>query len=200
MGQVARTLVAIVALALALGLPRAASAQAARWRAGPRPTSPPSAAAIDEARQRNTKALKLYQDEGAVEAALAEFERSYDLAPSIVILFNIGQAARTARDYALALHAYERYLADGGSEIRADRRQEALDQIRELKTFVAWLDIRVNVEGARIFVDDAEVGTSPLADKVAVNAGRLRVRAASGSLQDSKVIVVPGGDQATVEL
>ena len=205
MGQVAGTLVlrsllAAAVLALVMGAPRLGLAQAARWRAGPPPTTPPSAAAIDEARQRNTKALKLYQEEGAVDAALAEFERAYDLAPSTVILYNIGQAARTGRDYALALHAYERYLADGAAEIRADRRQEVLEQVRELRTFVAALDVRVNVKGAKIFVDDVAVGTSPLGEKLSVNAGRVRVRAAFGGTQDSKVVVVPGGDQVTVEL
>jgi hypothetical protein len=202
MGQVARSLLGGVALALATAVvaPAATFAQTARWRARSAPASTPSTAAIDEARQRNTKALKLYQEEGAVEAALAEFERAYDLAPSAVILYNIGQAARTARDYALALHAYERYLADGGTDIRADRRQEVLDQIRELRTFVAWLEVRVDLAGARVFVDDIPVGSSPLGEKIVVNAGRVRVRAARAAAQDSKVVVVPGGDQVTIEL
>lgn len=197
MGKVARTLLAAW---LCLAFPTLASAQQARWRAGPTPTTAPSGAAVQEARERNAKALKLYQEEGAVEAALAEMERAYDLAPSYKLLFNIGQMARTARDYALALHAYERYLAEGGDDVPDKRRRDLLAEIKELRTYVATLDIRVNQAGAQVFVDDVPLGTSPLADKVVVNAGRLRLRAALGAQQDSEQVIVAGGDEVTVEL
>ena len=197
MGKVAPTLLAAW---LCLACPTLASAQHARWRPGPPPASPPSAGAVQEARERNAKALKLYQEEGAVDAALAEMERAYDLAPSYRLLYNIGQMARTARDYALALHAYERYLADGGEEVPEKRRHDLPTEIKELRSYVATLDIRVTAAGAKVFVDDVPVGTSPMRDKVVVNAGRVRVRAALGAEQDSEQLIVPGGDQVTVEL
>jgi hypothetical protein len=155
---------------------------------------------VQEARERNAKALKLYQEEGAVDAALAEIERAYELAPSYKLLYNLGQIARTARDYALALEAYERYLGELGNEVPDKRRREVQAEIKELRTYVATLDIRVSSPGAQVLVDDTPVGTSPLADKVTVNAGRVRVRATLGSQQHTELVIVPGGVELPVEL
>lgn len=200
MGQVARFITITLAFCIALGTWRVAAADVSRWRAGPPPATEPSPSAVKEARQRFKKAVKLYEDEGAVDAALAEMQRAYDLAPNFKILYNIGQAARTARDYALALHAYQRFLADGGDKVPTKRRKSVLADIRELKTYVSALDIRVNQDGAEITVNEEPVGVSPLDEPVTVNAGRVRVRATSGSKQDAKTVVVPGGDKILVEL
>ncbi|MEZ4302901.1 MAG: hypothetical protein R3B70_48710, partial [Polyangiaceae bacterium] len=48
----------------------------------------PSAKALAEARTRYEKGKQLY-GEGAFDAALAELQRSYELAPSYKILYNI---------------------------------------------------------------------------------------------------------------
>ena len=190
----------VVVVGFALGLASHSWAQPGRWRAKLPPETPPPAAAVDEARERYQKAIKLYQEEGAVEAALAEMQRAYDLAPHYKVLYNVGQAARTLRDYPLALHAFQRYLADGGEKISAKRRAAVVKEIKELKTYVSAVDIRVNVDGAKITVDDALVGVSPLDDPVMVGAGRVRVRAQLGKQSDARTLVVPGGDQLTVEL
>src|SRR5262249_4365027 len=153
-----------------LSIPATAHAQ---WRPQPRSGSP-SSVATDEARQRYRRALQLYEQEGNVEAALVELERAYDLAPSYKILFNIGQAARAANEYVVALRAVERYLKDAG-ELPAARRAEVEAQLGELRGFVAQLEVVGNLDGATVTIDDVVVGTTPLGESLLVVAGRRRV-------------------------
>lgn len=200
MGRLERILSLVLACCFALAIPADAVAQGGRWRAGPPPATPPPKSTVDEARQRYQKALKLYEKEGAVDAALAEMQRAYDLAPSYKILYNLGQIARTARDYALALHTFKRYLADGGGKVDKQRRAKVGKEIKELETYVAAVTVAVDVSGATIHLDDVEVGVSPLDEPLMVNAGRARIRAVKGSDQNSKTIVIAGGDEITVTL
>ncbi len=200
MGRLERILFLVLACCFTLAVPADAVAQEGRWRAGPPPATPPPKATVDEARQRYQKALKLYEKEGAVDAALAEMQRAYDLAPSYKILYNLGQVARTARDYALALHTFKRYLADGAHGVDKQRRAKISKEIKELETYVAAVTVEVDVSGATIHLDDVEVGVSPLDEPLMVNAGRARIRAVKGSNQNSKTIVIAGGDEVTVSL
>jgi hypothetical protein len=176
-----------------------ASGAWAQWR--PQPAkSPPTSSAMEEARRRYRRALQLYEQEGNVEASLAELERAYDLAPNYKVLFNIGQAARAAREYVVSLRAFERYLADGGKEIPLARRLEVEGQIGELQGFVAQLEVVTKVVGAVVTIDDAVVGTTPLDEPVLVVGGRRTVRINKEGAASTQVLTVAGGDRLRVEM
>jgi hypothetical protein len=173
------------------------------------PTPAPSAApapsasaaparASEEAQQRYRRALELF-NEGAYDAALLEFRRAYELAPSWRILYNIGQVNVQLNDYAGALNSFERYLGDGGKEVPPERLTEVQEQIGRLKGRVATLQIESDVPGTEITIDDLPVGKAPLAQPVRVNAGRRRISAnATGRLPQSRVVEVAGGDTLRV--
>jgi hypothetical protein len=159
----------------------------------------PSAKALAEARTRYDKGKQLYS-EGAFDAALAELQRSYELAPSYKILYNIALVQRARNDFAGALHAYEKYLADGGKEVAGSRRQEVQKELDTLKTLVARADIKTSVPDADVSVDDVPVGKSPLSGYV-LNPGSHRITATKEGRQAAvKVIKVAGGDSVTVDL
>lgn len=160
----------------------------------------PSAKALAEARQRYDKGKQLYA-EGAFDAALAELQRSYDLAPSYKLLYNIALVQRARNDFAGSLAAYEKYVADGGKEVTGQRKTDVQKEIDTLRTLVAKADIKVSVEGAEITVDDAPVGKSPLSGVVILNPGSHRVGATKEGRQAAvKVIKVAGGDSVSVQL
>ncbi len=153
-----------------------------------------------EASARFRRGVELFQ-EGAFRAALVEFQRAYDIAPDFRLLYNIGQAQVQVQDYLGANRSYERYLADGGSDVDPARREEVETALTALRERVARLVIRVDKEGADVFVDDLRVGTSPMAGTVAVNLGRHRVYARlSDGGAGEKVIDVAGGDLLEVDL
>lgn len=159
----------------------------------------PSAKALAEARTRYDKGKQLYT-EGAFDAALAELQRSYDLAPSYKILYNIALVQRARNDFAGSLGAYEKYLGDGAKELTAARKQEVQKEIDNLRTLVAKADIKTSVDGAEITLDDSPVGKSPLSGLV-LNPGSHRIGASKEGRQNAvKVIKVAGGDSVTVEL
>jgi hypothetical protein len=155
---------------------------------------------MGEARSRYERGKQLYE-EGAFDAALIEFQRAYELAPSYRILFNIGQVYRQQNDYAGALRAFERYLSEGGGEIDGKRREEIEKELSSLRGRVAKLTITTNVAGAEISIDDVSVGKAPLAGPITVNAGKRRVSASvHGRVPTTKVITLAGSDNTSVAL
>ncbi len=159
----------------------------------------PNAKALAEARTRYEKGKQLYS-EGAFDAALAELQRSYELAPSYKILYNIALVQRARNDFAGSLSAYEKYLSDGGKELASARKQEVQKEVDNLRGLVAKADIKTSVADAEISVDDSPVGKSPLSGLV-LNPGSHRISATKEGRQAAvKVIKVAGGDAITVEL
>jgi hypothetical protein len=153
-----------------------------------------------EAKKAHEEALKLF-DAGDFAAALVLFQKAYDLAPSYRILYNIGRASRHTKDYKRSLLAFELYLKDGADELPEERRAEVEGFVRELKGLVGTLEIRVNAEGAKVYVDDVAVGTSPLSTPVLVNAGPRRVKAVrQGTPPVVQNVDVVGGEAQSVSL
>ncbi len=75
--------------------------------------APPSGDAVSAARDHFQRGVELFR-EGDFAAALVEFRRTDELAPTYKLSYNIGQACFELRDYACALSAFRRYLKGGG--------------------------------------------------------------------------------------
>jgi hypothetical protein len=169
------------------------------------------AANMKEAKDRFERALALY-DDGDYDAALVEFHRAYDLAPTYKILYNIAKIERHTNNYSAAITNFERYLQLGGAEVPADRRDEVEKELTILKTRVAVLDVKTNVEGADVYIDDSPIcsertlastciGKTPLQEPVIVNPGRRRISISKrGYLTASSTVTVAGGDSTTVHI
>jgi hypothetical protein len=166
---------------------------------------------VKEATTRFERGLALY-DDGDYDAALVEFNRAYSLSPTYKILYNIAKIERVKNDYSSALMHFQRYLAEGASDVPAERRDEVEKEIGVLKARVAELTIQANVPGAAVYVDDIPVcgarmvdpscvGTTPLRTPVKVNPGTRKITAMKRGYQNAYAqITVAGGDQNTVKL
>lgn len=73
---------------------------------------------------------------GRIEAALASFQRSYELNQVNIVLYNIGTCQRSLGRLAEALGSFERYLEAGGDRIPEERRQMVEAAIAELRAEV----------------------------------------------------------------
>jgi tetratricopeptide (TPR) repeat protein len=150
---------------------------------------------VNEARLRYKKGVDLYED-GAFDAALIEFQRAYDTAPSYKILYNIGLVNLQLNDYAGALRSFRKYLDEGGKKIDAKRRSEVEREIKKLESRVVTLTIKVNVDGAQVLIDDLEVGESPLESGLLVNAGKRKITVAKPAYTPiTRVVVIAGGEE-----
>ncbi len=155
-------------------------------------------AAAREAATHFDRGVKLY-DEQDWRAALIEFERAYALLPHFRVLFDIGQCRYQLRDYVGALGAFQKYLAQGGTELPPARRDQAQSAVDELRGRVAHLRVTADVDGAEITVDDAVVGTTPLAAPLLVGTGRRKIAASKpGRVSAVRVIDVAGDDAVDV--
>ena len=153
-----------------------------------------------EAQQRFQRALDLY-DEGNLDAARAELQRAYDIAPHYRLLYNLGQVAFELHDYPAALSAFERYLSEGGSKVPEPRRAQIESDIEKLKGRVARIVLRVDVSQADVFLDDVAVGATPLAAPLVVAAGRRKVAVAKeGYATITRWIEVAGGDSSELTM
>jgi tetratricopeptide (TPR) repeat protein len=155
----------------------------------------PGAASMEEARIRFQRGVQLYH-EGSYEAALAEFRKAYQVAPSYRLLYNIGQVQYELHDYVGALKSFRQYLNDGNAEIAADRREQVGAELRKLEGLVAYVDVTANPPGADVLIDDVSVGIAPLSGPVVVNAGQRRVTASkAGQVAPVRTITVAGGER-----
>jgi hypothetical protein len=149
----------------------AAGQPAAEAETGPaEPAEPPEDPTVIEARERFNRGVAFY-DEGSFGAALAEFQRAYELTGNWNVLYNLGQVSQALDRPADALRYFEDYLAGGGAGIAPERVAEVQQAMGGLRREVAVLRVTVDVGGADILVDDAIVGTSPLAEPLYVAPG-----------------------------
>jgi hypothetical protein len=154
---------------------------------------------VEQARVHFERGVEFYTD-GDYRAALIEFQRAYDQQRAYRLLYNLGQVSVELRDYAGAERYFRSYLADGGSEIPADRRTEVTEELAHLKTRVGSLRITTNLSGADIRVDDHSV-RDPYAGPVRVSAGRRQVTAEKvGYLPVQRTVDVLGGDELNISL
>ena len=168
--------------------------------AAPDAPAPPSEAIVEEARQHFQKGVQLFK-EGNLDAALAEFRKAYQLAPSYRVLYNIAQVHYDLHNYVETLKAFRQYLSEGGSEIPADRRAQVEGEVRKLEGRVGYLEVTTNVEGVQLSVDEVPVGTLPLRIPLMVNPGTRRVSASKiGYGLTARNVTIAGGDKVQVQL
>jgi hypothetical protein len=157
-------------------------------------------AADPEVEARFKRGVELY-NEADFRTAAVEFRRAYEKGKNYKILYNLAQAEFQVANYVAALGAFELYLKEGGTQIPQARREEVEQEIPRIRSRVASVTVKTNVQGANISVDDHPIGPAPLAEPVLVNPGTHRVTARMEGWNDSsKLIDVAGGDTPNVDL
>ncbi|WP_437279376.1 PEGA domain-containing protein [Sorangium sp. So ce375] len=161
---------------------------------------PAGAGRTEEADARFRRGVELY-NEVDYGAALTEFRRAYELAPAYQVLYNIAGTCFQLKDYACALRAFEKYLADGGAQIPGGRRADVERDIAVLRSRVATVEISTSEPGVEISVDDVPAGKTPLPEPLLMSAGRRRIVAeAPGRPAVMRVVDVAGGDHVQLKI
>lgn len=163
-----------------------------------RPSGALAQGAQKPAAEHFARAVALF-NEGDLRGSLVEFQKAYELSPNPSVLYNVGQVHFQLQEYAAALKALSRFLAE--SSPSSANRADAETTVELLRKRVGRISVRSNIEGAEIVVDDEVVGRSPLATPVVVSVGRRRISArASGRIPATQVVDVAGGDTVTIRL
>lgn len=142
------------------------------------------------ARQRFQEGVKAF-DAGKFEDARLAFEQAYTLSQSPAVLLNLGLAeVRTNRCVQGGNHLLK-FLRDH-KEASLEQRASANANIEDCKKKVGLIAISVDLPGADVTIDGANVGKSPLLDPVFVEPGtrsviaNLNGRTASASVEAKK--------------
>ena len=201
------TVTALVGSVALLGSSASAQAPAPQK---PAASKAESADPTERARVHYERGLQLFNEEN-YDAALFEFDRAYELAPSYKILYNMGRIQRQQNNYAASMRSYTRYLREGGAAVPAERRKEVEAEIAVLKPRVAHVKVTVNVDAADVYADDIPVctatiesscvGKSPLQAPIIVNGGRHKITATKKGFAPATALVsVVGSDEIDVKL
>lgn len=160
----------------------------------------PSGDAVAEAREHFERGIEFF-NEGRNDAALAEFERAYQIAPTPPVLYNIARVHEALGDSVSATDAYTKYLEDAGDSLNRRRRSEVIASLERQRARIAFVTVTSNVEGASISVDGVDVATTPLDGPLRLSAGQhtIGVRAA-GYDSVRRAVQLAGGDRVALEL
>jgi tetratricopeptide (TPR) repeat protein len=184
-----------LAVALLAGAPLAGARLAAATQ--PRgPAQPSTTVAL--ARTHFQRGVELYRS-GAYDAALAEFSRAYESAPNYRVLYNLAQTQAQRHDYVEALALFQSYLEEGAGQLSETRADEVRAEIGELERRTSRLRVDVNVDDARLFINDRPSVDLPRDEPLLLNAGIHRLRVDKpGYLSVSRTVTLAGGDDLSL--
>jgi len=129
------------------------------------------------------------------EEALAAFRLANGIFPSWKLHFNIGQCEAALKRYGLAMDQFERYMAEGGDDVKAERAEYVVEELRRLKELVGTVEVE-GPDGLVVLVDGLERGTTPLGTGIRVTAGRdLEVEVLKDGKTVLERVVTVGGTQ-----
>ncbi|MET0591955.1 MAG: PEGA domain-containing protein [Polyangiaceae bacterium] len=159
--------------------------------------SKPTADAKAEARSRFDGGLTLFE-EGNNAAALAEFQRAYDLIPNPVVLFNIGLVYAAMNRPAESAEALQKVVSEPKG-LSPDVLSRANQTLSQQLGRIAEIALTCNVP-ATIEVDNVEAAKAPLTGPMKVAGGTHIIGAiAPGYTPQRKQVTVAGGAKTNVE-
>lgn len=140
-----------------------------------------------------------YYKEADFRAAVVEFKRAYDVSNhDYRVLYNVAQCEYQLTNYVGALTAFEKYLADGGSQIKEDKRGEVLSEIAKLKGRIGLVTVKSEPSTAKVTVD-GEVAKA--GEAVKLNPGSHKIEAsAPGFERTLETVEIGSGDVRTVDI
>jgi len=122
------------------------------------------------------QSARLLLDDGDRAGALEKFKRAYDLSHDPRLLWNMAACEKELRHYARAKALVSRYVREGGNKLTAENRAEAAETEAALQAFYSLISIEGAPAGARVLVDEVELGTAPLKESAALDLGHHVVR------------------------
>lgn len=153
-----------------------------------------------EAATHYQRGISLFK-EANYPAALSEFKAAYQAMPSWEVLFNLGLCQRRLFQYGAAIKSFDRYLAEGGPKVPADRRAAVDTELTQIRALTATVAIIVKGPTAKVSLDGELLGETPLNELALLGPGKHLVRAErDGCSPDEKTIEVVSGQAQAVEL
>jgi hypothetical protein len=130
----------------------------------------PTAQDLAEAKKFFDAGLKFSQ-QGAYRDALAAFREAKRLAPRPSIQTNLAQTHRDLREYAAAYDAYAELITTYPTQLKPQEILSAQRAMSELEAFTGTIEVKTQEPGARVSLDDVDVGALPLSRPLRASVG-----------------------------
>ncbi len=146
------------------------------------------------ARARFKEGVDFY-DKGEYEQARAAFLQAYALKKHPAVLLNLAWSTLKS-GHALEAEKYFKQFLSDGKDITDKQRADANDGLTQSHAKLGRIEISA-ASGTEVTVDGERVGTTPLADPIAVEAGAhtVKFKGADGTT-DTQSVSVLGGEKA----
>jgi hypothetical protein len=122
------------------------------------------------------EAAKLLHSDGDFAGALVKFLAAYDKSKDPRLLWNVAACEKSLRHYSSALVYVRRYLAEGKAVLSEADVAEAEALLKAIEPLTAVIDLSVDQQGARVFLDDKPIGETPLTGPILVDLGTRKLR------------------------
>jgi hypothetical protein len=129
---------------------------------------------VKAAAQKKAREGQRLAGKGEYEKALALFKEAYEATQEPGYLYNIGVEQQALGHDVEAFTAFERFLRDV-QKIPPEFVVDANQRQRDLRKRIGEVELRCSQEGARVSIDDAAIGRTPLVDPVRVAPGPHRI-------------------------
>ena len=129
--------------------------------------------------------MKLYKEGKYIEAK-REFYLSYSLSKNADLLYNIARCYERIKDYKNAVKYYERYLKE---KVEPPDKEAVEQHIKELKELISYqeklkkakkdvgaVQFQIDQKGAKIYIDNKLIGSSPLKKPIKLKKGKYKVK------------------------
>jgi tetratricopeptide (TPR) repeat protein len=154
----------------------------------------------DTAKYHFDQGVKLF-NKSDFSGALAEFMKAHAEKPHYSVLYNIAKCEMQLEDYLSALENFEKYLDEAGGTLDTKRLEEVNGYISELEDSLSKLKVEVQQVGAVILIDGKEMGTTPLAGLIFLNAGTHNLRIEKEGYQDyTEEFILSRSESATFKI
>jgi hypothetical protein len=161
----------------------ATHAQSAGGRPAAQGRAPIRAELSEEARRSWDSAIELFEAQD-FRGARVEFMRAWELSRNPRVLFNVGVCEKSLLRYARAAAVWRQQLEVGVGKLSEEEIRATQGAIAAVEPFISSLAVRINVEGATLFIDEEEVGNTPFLELLPVDVGRHAVRVRKAGYQD----------------
>lgn len=104
-------------------------------------------------------------------AALAAFEKSYELRPKASVLFNIGMCLKALYRYVESMETFRRYLEEAGPDLKPELVQQVSSAMAEMNQLVGRLRLAGAPDGAEVRIDGRVAGEAPFDKPLPIDPG-----------------------------
>jgi hypothetical protein len=145
------------------------------------------------------EAAKILYADGDFAGSALKFHHAYLLSSDARLLWNEAAAEKNQRHYARVEALIREYLAKGGATTDAERA-DAQALIDTVRAFIADVRVTSNENGASVYIDDVQVGTTPLAAPLRVDMGLRKVRVVKPGFKEfAQSVEIVGGGQSNID-